>query len=343
MRARPSAAEMIRDAEWLAHRYDPARDAFHLRRLTREGHGAATFLTDDLLPPGETLPVSRESILAAAPPPGRIHFIFHSAYCCSTLLARAFDLPGVAMGLKEPVLLNDLVGWRHRGSIDGAHIAMVLDHSLRLLERPFAPGEAVVVKPSNVVNPFAAAMLGLRPEARALLLHAPLEAYLASIARKGMWGRLWVRDLMTKLLREPMPDLGIAPDGWLTLTDIQIAAIGWLVQHAHFAALAAQFGPDRIATLDSEALMARPAEAMAALGRLYGLEIDVDTAARIAAGPAFTRHSKSGVSFDADARAREAAEGFSAHAEEVRMVAEWARALAANAGIALTLPAPLLD
>ena len=55
--------------------------------------------------------------------------------------------------------------------------------------------------------------MAMRPDARALFLYAPLEAYLASIARKGMWGRLWVRDLFGKLLREGMLGaLGIAPD-----------------------------------------------------------------------------------------------------------------------------------
>ena len=41
----------------------------------------------------------------AVPPP---QYIFHSAFAASTLLARALDVPGVAMGLKEPAILNEL-------------------------------------------------------------------------------------------------------------------------------------------------------------------------------------------------------------------------------------------
>ena len=135
---------------------------------------------------------------ALAPPPPR--FIFHSAYCCSTMLARAFDLPGAAMGYKEPQILNDAVGLRLREG-DPRQVAAALDAALWLLARPPARGEVAVIKPSNVVNPLIPAILALRPESRALLLHAPLEAFLGSVARKEIEGRAWVRELMWKLIR----------------------------------------------------------------------------------------------------------------------------------------------
>ena len=222
-----SLSNIVPEAEWLAHRYDPQYDAFHFRFVPRARHAEIPFLTDDHLGPVEPLAVRREEAVALASPPAPIHFIFHSAYCCSTLLAAAFDIPGVAMGLKEPVLFNDLIGWRLRGAT-GPQVARVLDEGLRLLARPFGAGEAVVVKPSNIINPLIPAILSMRPQSRALLLYAPLDDYLASIARKGMWGRLWVRDGFEKLAREGMiAPLGIMPDQYMGLTDIQVAAAGW--------------------------------------------------------------------------------------------------------------------
>lgn len=341
MTAAPTIAGIMADAQWLAHRHDPGHDAFHLRFVPRDRHGAVPFLTDEHLGAVEPLVVRRGEAMAVAPVAGPIHFLFHSAYCCSTLLAAAFDIPGVAMGLKEPVLLNDIIGWRHRGAA-GPQVARVLDEGLRLLARPFAPGEAVVVKPSNIVNPLIPAILSMRPQARALLLHAPLEPYLASIARKGMWGRLWVRDLFGKLMREGLlAPLGIAPDQYLGLTDIQVAAAGWLAQQAQFQALA-QRSPDRVATLDSETLVARPAECLAALAGLFGLTLGAERIARIVAGPVFARDAKDGAAFAPGQRARMARDGLNHHADEVEKVAHWARTVAAQAGIALTLPAPLL-
>lgn len=332
------AARIAGDAAWLPHRYDETSDAIRFVHAPREAHRIATFLTDEYLA-GAATPevVGRAEALADAAPAGPLHFIFHSAYCCSTLLARAFDIEGVAMGLKEPQILNDLQGWRGRGA-QPAKLAEVLDGALRLLARPFAPGEAVVVKPSNLVNAFAPAMLAMRPDARALLLHAPLRVYLGSIARKGMWGRLWVRELFVKIARDGMLDYGFSPEDVLRQTDLQIAAIGWLGQHRHFAALAARC-PDRVRTLDSERLVARPTETLAALGRLYGLSFD---AASVAAGPAFTSHSKGAGAFDAEARRADQREAAAVHAEEVDKVALWAEAVAAAAGQDLELPAPLL-
>ncbi|MFZ2996495.1 hypothetical protein [Sphingobium sp.] len=339
----PPVPDVMASAQWLAHRYDPGHDAFHMLYVPRPRHAQVPFLTDmHLTGAGDPVVVGRKDAMAIATPPAPIHFLFHSAYCCSTLLAAAFDIPGFAMGLKEPVLLNDLVGWRHRGA-KGPEVARVLDESLRLLARPFAPGEAVVVKPSNLINPLIPAIMGLRPDARALLLHAPLDAYLASIARKGLAGRLWVRDLFGKLMKEGMlGQLGIAPADYLGLTDIQIAAAGWLAQQQQFGMLCDRLGP-RVATLDSDMLIARPEDSLAALCALFGLPLDRATTDAIAQGPIFARDAKTGGSFGEGQRAQDAQRGLEQHADEVEKVAHWARVVADNAGIALTLPRPLLD
>jgi hypothetical protein len=330
---------VARDAAWLAHRYDPGHDAIHLVQLDRVQHRDLTFISDEHVPADRPkLVLRRDELLAAAPPPAPIHFVFHSAYCCSTLLARAFDLPGTSMGLKEPHLLQDMVGWRFRGG-DPRQIGLVLDGALRLLARPFEPGEAVVVKPSNLVNGLADAMLRLRPGAGALLLHAHLPGFLVSIAKKGMWGRLWVRELFVGLMKEGAGQrLGFTPEQLMGQSDLQIAAAGWLAQQGLFADLAERY-PARVRTLNSEVLLARPAETMTALGALFGLDLDGPA---IAAGPAFTRHSKSGTRFGAEARAAEQADAGEIHRDEIEKVTAWATAVAETARIPTTLPAPLV-
>jgi hypothetical protein len=331
------------DAAWLAHRYDPVGDHVHFVHAPRVVQRAATFLTDENLP-GHDRPtvIDRAAALAAAGTPAPLHFVFHSAYCCSTMLARAFDIPGVAFGLKEPVLLNDLSGWRRRGATP-AQMSARLGDALTLLARPFAPGEAIIVKPSNVVNALAPAMLALRPGARALLLYAPLRSYLASIADKGLFGRLWVRDLYAKIARDGMPDYGFSPDDVFGQTDLQIAAIGWLAQHRLFAAMVARFGPDRVRTLDSEVLIADPARCMQALAALYRLPLDAAAIAAIVDGEAFTRDSKTGSAFSGQTRITNRETRAARHAEEVDKVAAWAEAVAQAAGQSFALPAPLID
>jgi len=332
----------LADAGWLAHRYDPGHDAVHFVPVSRAAHRAAPFLTDEFLPRGlEPLVVRRRDAMALVPPPGPLHFVFHSAYCCSTLIARAFDRPGWATGLKEPVIFNDIVGWRRRGG-QGPDMASVLDDVLTLLARPFTPGEAVVVKPSNIANGMASAMLTLRPHAHALLLYAPLRTYLASIAKKGLDGRLWVRTLLLGQLDDKMIDLGFTPRDHLGHSDLQVAAVGWLVQQALFANLVTQFGPARNATLSSAALMQDPASAMAGLARHFGMPLDAAALAQIVDGPAFTRHSKFDDAFTATERAAEHQAAEQIHADEIDKVVHWAEAVAKAAGIAMTPPASLL-
>ncbi|MFL6843258.1 MAG: hypothetical protein ACJ8ER_00060 [Allosphingosinicella sp.] len=325
--------------EWLAHRYDPEHDAVHLVRADRALRRSAPFLTDEHLPSAaEPVVARREDALASAPAPSPLHFVFHSAYCCSTLLANACDEDGTASSLKEPTILNDLVGWRHRGGAP-ARIGEVLDSSLRLLARPFEAGEAVVAKPSNVVNALIPAMLALRPEARCVLLYAPLRLYLGSIAGKGLWGRLWVRDLAMKQLRDGLFEgLGFEPEDHMLQTDLQVAAVGWLAQHRLFASLSEQH-PDRVWTLESEALLARPEEALTALDLLFGLSRrDVgETVARV-----FARHAKFGGEFDRDRRAADQRSAADVHGDEIEKVAIWAESVAANAGVEFELPSSLL-
>jgi hypothetical protein len=326
--------------EWLAHRYDPQHDMVHFVRADRELRRAAPFLTDENLPTAkEPVTVGRRESLAASPPPSPIHFIFHSAYCCSTLLANAFDREGAASSLKEPTILNDLVGWRHRGG-PPAQVAEVLDGALRLLARPFGKGEASIVKPSNVVNALAPAMLALRPQAGGILLYAPLRAYLGSIAAKGLWGRLWVRDLLRKQLRDKFVALGFQPEDYLLQTDLQVAAVGWLAQHQSFARLAAQY-PDRVRTLQSEILLARPEEALAAIETLFRISSDAEARTNIVKR-VFRRHAKSGGKFSQEDRAADQKSAAELHGDEIEKVMSWAEAVAASAGVPLDLPSPLL-
>lgn len=328
--------------DWLAHRYDPGHDAVHLLRIDRATRNRITFLTPEHLPAGlETRILTRADALAAAPAPAPLHFIFHSAFCCSTLLAAAFDRPGLASSLKEPVILNDLVGWTRQGA-HRPKVAEVLDHSLRLLARPFEAGEAVVVKPSNIVNGFARVMLTMRLEARAVLLHAPLRVFLTSVAKKGLDGRLWVRELFIGQRQDGLTQrLSFDDRAHFGQTDLQIAAAGWLAQHALFGDLVAQFGRARVAMLDSETLLARPEAALAATAAHYGLQLDRAAIGEIVA-TIFGRNAKSGAAFGKAQREAEYRAAGGAHADEIEKVTLWGEAVAEAAGIALEPGAALL-
>lgn len=335
------ADTIAKDPNWWPHRYDPAKGHVHFIQATREDHREAVFLTDDYLKDAANPRAVGLADAVAAADQAPIHFIFHSAYCCSTLMARAYDLPGISMGLKEPQILNDLAGWRMRGA-KPQELANVMAGVLAVLARPFGTGEAVVVKPSNIVNGLAGLMLHVRPEAKAIFLYAPLRDFLGSIARKGMWGRLWVRDLMVKQMQEGLINLGLQGEDYLKLTDLQAAAVGWLAQHALFAQIVSKFGADRIQTLNSVELMKDPETAMRNLNDHFGVTMGEDGLQSLVNGPVFTKHSKLDEEFDAATREADRQAGEEQHADEIEKVYGWAEAVAKNAGISFDLPASLI-
>jgi hypothetical protein len=339
--ASPSLPFDPTDGRWLAHRYVEDRDDLRFRWFPRDRHRAITFLSDEEVGPGDAHDLSRADFLATAqghplPPPS---MILHSAFCCSTLLLRSLDLPGIASGYSEPVVLNDIAGLALRRG-DPRQVAAAMDAALHALARPLQPGERSVVKPSNVVNALAPLMLALRPDMRLLLLYAPLPTFVASIARKEIEGRLWVRELFWKLMRLGLVSrFELGEEELFRLTDLQVAALSWLAQHALFADLAARH-PANVRTLGSDRLMATPAAALAALGSHFGLAFDAD---EVAASPAFTSHSKDGRPFDSAARAEEEAKGAALHAREIEIVLRWTERTAEHAGIDMKLPQPLLN
>lgn len=328
-------------AQWLAHRFDPNHNAFQFVSVDRVRRQSVPFLTDEHIgSAAEPLVIARPNVSAIIDMHRPLHYIFHSAYCCSTLLVNALDQPGSASGLKEPVVLNDLVGWRHRGG-DPSTIGEVLTTTLGLLARPFESTEAVIVKPSNAVNGLAAAMMTLRPNAHAILLYAPLKTFLTSIARKGMWGRLWVRELLSLQLKDGLVDLGFAPPDYLRHTDLQAAAVGWLAQQKLFSQMAARW-PSRVRTLCSEDLTASPVTVVEACAEFYGLASNPESY-RHNIEQAFSRDAKDGTAFIAGQREIAQRTGEALHADEIDKVTIWAEAVAATANVPLSLSNRLLQ
>jgi hypothetical protein len=335
---------LVDDPAWLPHRVDLGRGALEFVRLTRDDHRNLTFLTDDYIgsdAPRRTAPLRDVAGAVGTIAPAPVHFVFHSAFCCSTLLARALDVERRAMGLKEPVALMNIAD-ASLGARDRNRFRSTLAVVLSLLARPFGPGEAVVVKPTNIVNPLIEPILTLRPDSKALLLYSPLAGHLRSIAKKGLFGRIWARRVHQSLGRLPAFDPGYnEAERWLQ-TDLQVAALLWLQQQAMFARILAAF-PGRVRSLDSESLLADPRRTLAMTDRLFGLAIPEAEIAALAAGPIFASHSKRlGESFDTGRRADENARADDAYGEEIAKVVHWAEAVAKHVGVPMRLDAALI-
>ena len=326
---------LLSDADWLVHRYDDTQDAFQFRQVSWLRRAEIPFLSDERLAQvGEARSLAADDIAHSQISQSPLHFIFHSAFCASTLLTKALSDGGVST-LSEPQVLNDLIGAVRRGQ-SGPDVARRLDQSLALLARPMAGTDAVVVKPSNLVNHLARAMLTLRPESRAILLYAPLPIFLTSVARKGLWCRLWVRELLEYQIDLGMMNFGFTAKDYLRMSDLQVAALGWLAQHQVFQSLRSGSLAARVLLIDSERLTQHPQEVLPRLCQHLALNLDGARIKGVLNSPALTQHSKFGHDFSLQDRLQEQQQAQRAHADEIEKVTLWAHEVARAAGVDVT-------
>ncbi len=332
----PTVRDVALDPEWLPHTYDVGGTDLTSVFVPRPARAELMFLSDEHFAGNfrkATFPAAAVAAEAANADRAPVHFIFHTSFCCSTLLANALAIPGKTTALKEPDVLINLAN-RIISSDDNAN-RQRLELVLRLLERPLAPGETVIVKPTNFANRLADLMLASRPEARAVLLYSDVGTFLRSLLKRGMWGRILGRKLFRQLSGWNAMDFGFGPNELFELTDVQVAALAWLVQIRHFDGLARAFA-SRLLVLDSAALLADPVAALANAQSLLGLGLSESEIASIAAGPVFTRHSKfSDRGYNPEERDKEHAAVSGANAEELAMVVQWIEAVAAQIGAPL--------
>lgn len=133
-------------------------DAGRLRFLPvdRERLARANFLdgrTD--IAAGAPIGIGIADALAARlePPAEPDRYIFHVSFCGSTLLTRLLEAPGKVFALREPHCLVTLADGKAKHAPEGGGtIAPLADFARAALRARWAPGEAILVKPSNWAN-----------------------------------------------------------------------------------------------------------------------------------------------------------------------------------------------
>lgn len=331
----------------LPHRFSADSVEFEFLTLSREQVSEASFLRDDVLDGG----LSRQSAglkeLAAAggikSPPA--NYIFHSAFCCSTLLARALDVKGANLSLKEPEVLMDLANIkRTRNALlqDRKRWRGIIEMTVGLLSRPFEDGETVLIKPTNAANNLLADLLGVANDAKALLLYSGLRSFLISILKKSEEGRGFARKLFfTFGLDSPFvtewPMETVA-----RMTDLHIAAVVWRLQMNNFLEALASFPESRLRTLKSDDLLADPKARLTAVAEFFGIPLEAEDISGIVEGPLFGRHSKlTGQAYDSAARREENDRIEKEHGAALDQIVAWERELVPGQPVPDPLPRAL--
>lgn len=316
------AARIAADPQWLPHTLDLAGGRMLFLRISRDVFAQSGFLAD--IAPGDAGAgewVTLDDVRAMQSQTGPLHFIFHTAFCRSTLLARALNIPGTSVGMAEPGIIAQLAG---AGEAARDLVKPVCD----LLSRPWGEGEAVFVKPTNHANMLIPSLLAARPDARAVLMTSPLPGFLQSVDKRAIMGRRWGRQLYLEVMAYAGMDLGMDAREQFSMTDLQAAGLAWFLSQRMFARLLASDDGGRLRVLDGDRFALDKADTVEAVLDLAGLQYDPAAVEGVVDGPLLRKHAKLGGEFS-----EEAAPMAPALEQEIGQVQQWLGMIAEQAGV----------
>jgi hypothetical protein len=190
---------------------------------------------------------------ASSPKPtARVHFILHTTFCCSTLLARYFELAPSCFVLKEPGLLTQLALLE---SVPRHEWNGLFDLCMRLLTRTYEADQLVVIKPHEPCNILGDQFLDHSRANTISFVMTALRQFVLAIL-KSDFRRKWVRT------RIPFAGnasgnpalMNIDPR---SLTDSEAAAYLWLVNR-YLCEKLVHSQPARVLRIDGEYLAQSP-------------------------------------------------------------------------------------
>ena len=313
-------------AIWFPDAIDAQNGAVRLCQVTRDTLADTAFLDERWDRSSRAMRPVRLADLPQPEAAAQPVFIWHSAFCCSTLLARCLDRPGRSLSLKEPAALMEIANIKRR---QGPGVSDTwLKGVLPALCQPFAGESHVVLKPTNTVNNLIADTARLFPQARHLLLTSQLRAFLISIAKKGEAGRSFARRLFTIFAMDGHPVARTDPRQLMQMSDLQIAALVWHMQVAAMLEALARGPADRFAWLDGDVFVTKPQAALEAVDAFFGLGLGEEHLAATASGPLFRRDAKdASQSFGPARRRKEADRVAQTLGPELDAIVEWSYGL----------------
>ena len=275
----------------------------------------------------------------------RINHIFHSAFCCSTLISRCLDIPGRSRSLREPSVLLQLANYKRAGhpfARDRDKFLSLIDTAIVCLTFTGDGGEYVALKATNAANNIAGEISACESTGNILLLYSGLERFLVSVIGKGEGCRAYVRTLFN-LIRGDSPQIRDIPlETCMQMTDLQLAAFVWYMQLDQYLGLLGTPARSAIRTLDCDSFLESPAPTLVRLGTHFGYDIAPQVFEGIVSGPAFKRYSKNpDRAYNNAVRDEQSRDILAKHGEEIRLVIEWSTRIRAEGPLQLPLPQPL--
>jgi len=280
MSSAPSAAEIVRDARWLAQALDAGSGMMRVVEMSPESYRSASFLDDRMLQEQHFAGiVPWKSVADAIPESARrdARWIFHIGHVGSTLVARLLgEIEGV-LSIREPRFLRDVA---MTGSDDRPNYTAAAQ---ALFSRTFAEDEIALVKATSFVSEIADELV---PDGqRALFMYATPRNYICSI----LAGPNSVQELAALA-----PSRAQRMMGRVSLPQPQnaaeTAAAAWACEMTALESAAERLSGRQVAWADFDAMLAEMPAELKEVAEFFGFATDaIDS---IASGPLMGRYSK---------------------------------------------------
>lgn len=239
--------------------------------------------------------VDLQDVLAvepAQPAKPRINFVWHTAFCCSTLISRALDRPGCNFSLREPSVLMAMADAKRDGQFEpGKRHAHLPEAMFAMFDQPFFPDAQVTVKPTNAANTLLAEAATLT-DGKMLFLYSDCRSFLISLAKRSEHGRSFARRLFTRIAGDGNAQAQWPMQKLFELSDLEIGALVWHMQIAEFQRVTPMLSEGRVASLDCDAFLAAPRATLEALDSFFGYRLGSDHIDQLLRGPLLQQDPK---------------------------------------------------
>lgn len=291
-----NATNILTDPQNFPWRFDPENNRVEFAHMTRDDIAQSPFL--DHRSPGHEAAKSYASVDAfigaqrtatKTKPPA---YIFHVAFCASTLIARCLDMPGRALALKEPFCMVSLAHAKARANASGRALHPEFFKSLNgLLARPFSGNERAVIKPSNGANNLLVDALE-QPNVKVILLYTDIRKFLLSVAKRGQQGFVFARNLLHVPWGNDPRIAKIGKQDALTMTDLQSAALVWQLQVDSFSRALSKFPSSQVRALDAADFEKNPMRTLNAIDSFFELELGEQRIEDVVGSPLLGKDAK---------------------------------------------------
>ena len=197
-------------------------------------------------------------------------FIFHTAFCGSTLMSQALDQVFNCLCLREPELLGGILFYI-RSKVSTEEKTVWFERLLNLMSRRYSPEQSVVIKANDYANPVMNDILEWKPEIPVLFMYTPLNEFIAGCLKADN-RRNWIADRYNSI-KSMLPDSleAINKQKIDESSHGEMAAVYWSYNVSQFLK-AVSSGAKNLKSLDFKDMLANPVEAIKVSGQLFDLK-----------------------------------------------------------------------